>query len=54
MRILFLEVFVNLGIVADHLGVCFDSGELNRGGSQSHLLEERSRGIRTIGRYANT
>ena len=51
---LFLEVFVNLGVVPDHLWVCFDRGELDWDDGQPHLLNERNRGMQTIGKYANT
>jgi len=50
VRLLFFEVFVNVQVVSDHLGVCFDRRKLDRNGGQSGLPEERSRGTRTIGR----
>ena len=54
MCALFLDVFVNFGIISDHLGVCFDRGNLVWGGGSVYLRKERSRGMHTVGRNANT
>ena len=54
MYLLFLEVFVNLGIIPYHLWVCFDHGKLREDDTQFYLQKERGGEARTIGRRANT
>ena len=54
MHLLFLEEFVNLGVVPNNLWVRFDHGELDWDGGQGYLPGEGNVEMRTVGRKANT